>query len=67
MAPQECGVEPLGQEGQHEAAGAQQGQGAHQVPLASEPVQGDHEDEAGQRVDQGRQVKVEEDVARDLG
>ena len=58
---------PLGEEGEDDAADTEEGEGEHQVPLAPEAVQGHHEDEAGQRVDQGRQVEVEEDVARDLG
>ena len=67
MAPQERGVMPLGEEGEDDAADAEEPQGEDQVPLAAEAVQGRHEDDAGQRVDQGRQVEVEEDVARDLG
>ena len=58
---------PLGEEGEDEAAYSEDPQGEDQVPLAAEAVQGRHEDDAGQSVDQGRQVEVEEDVARDLG
>ena len=58
---------PLGEEGEDDAADAEEGEGEDQVPLAPEAVQGHHEDEAGQRVDQGCQVEVEEYVARNLG
>ena len=62
-----CQVWSLGEEGEDDAAGAKEGQGAHQIPLAAQAVQGHHEDEAGQGIHQGCQVKVEEDVSRDLG
>ena len=58
---------PLGEEGEDYTADAEERQGAHQVPLSAEAVQGHHEDEAGQGVDQGRQIEVEEYVARNLG
>ena len=57
----------LGEEGENNAAEPEEGEGEDQVPLAAQPVQSHHEDEAGQRVNQGRQVKVEENVARNFG
>ena len=57
----------LGEEGENNAAEPEEGEGKDQVPLAAQTVQSHHEDKAGQRVDQGRQVKVEENVARNLG
>ena len=57
----------LGEEGENNAAEPEEGKCEDQVPLAAQAVQSYHEDNAGQRVNQGCQVKVEENVAQNFG